>query len=685
MAADKEVKFRLSAQDDTSRVLRNLGTEFKTLGKSTSAVRGLLGDLGVGLGGALAGVSFAAIIKGAIDSLDALNDLRDATGSSVENISALEDIAARTGTSFDTVGAALGKFNKVLTEAKDPGSEAAQILEALGLNAEELRNLDPAEALQQAAKALAGFANDGERARAVQQLFGKSVREIGPLLADLAEAGQLNATVTAQQAQEAEKFSHALSAIEKNALDVSRALASSMLPTLNGIVEAFRGGASEGDALKGVVDGIGAVFRTVVQTLTIVGANVSFVFAATGREIGAIVAQIAALARMDISGFRAISDAVRADGVRARAELDALERRIMSVGGPDLGQSDPRELARRGRGPRTLATLKIPDEVKPTRPGGSRAPRGERAEIDEAAQALARYVAQLDRELQAVDDLTEEQKALNFLRSLGSTGEIEQVRELVLGMAQQKQSVLDQADAEKELNRYLQEQAGLRKQIDETLDNLSGRTEEARKRALTERLQSRLSAGENFSPEELDRIVKGIGGVNEKLEQGKGIAEELGLSFSSAFEDAIVHGGKLSDVLDGLGADITRIVTRKLVTEPLGNGIADLFKSAGGSGGGGGDLWGKLFGQVSSFFGGFFAEGGYLPAGKWGIAGERGPEPIFGGRSGMTIHPASAEPVQRPVSVVNHFAISGAADVRTQTQLAAAAGAGVQRALARNG
>lgn len=683
MAADKEVKFRLSAQDDTTRVLNAVGTGFKQLRGVVGEVGSVLGSLGVGLGGALAGISFSAIIKGATDSLDALNDLRDATGSSIENISALEDIAARTGTSFDTVGSALVKFNKVLTEAKDPGGDAARILEAIGLSADELRRLDPAEALQQASKALSGFANEGERARAVEQLLGKSVRELAPFLNDLAEAGQLNATVTTQQALEAEKFNQALFALEKNALDVSRALASSLLPTLNGVIGAFREGSAEGDLLRDIVDGIGAVFRTVVQTLTIVGANVAFVFAATGREIGAIAAQIAALARLDITGFRAISDAVRADGVRARAELDALERRILSVGLPDLGQSDPRELARRGRGPRTLPTLVIPDKVTP-KVAGRR--KQERVEIDEGAQALSRYVAQLDRELQAVVDLTEEQKALNFLRSLGSTGEIAQVRELVLGLAQQKQAVLDQVEAEKELNRYLDEQAGLRRQIDDTIENLSGRADQTRKRALTERLQERLTAGESFSPEELDRIVKGIGGINEKLEEGKSIADELGLSFTSAFEDAIVGGGKLRDVLDGLGQDITRIVTRKLITEPAGDWLTGLLKSAGGSAGGsgGGNMLGKLFAQVGNFFGGFFADGGYLPAGKWGIAGERGPEPIYGGRTGLTIQPAGGVQ-QRPLQVTNHFVLSGGADVRTQTQLASAAGAGVQRALARNG
>lgn len=55
--------------------------------------------------------------------------------------------------------------------------------------------------------------------------------------------------------------------------------------------------------------------------------------------------------------------------------------------------------------------------------------------------------------------------------------------------------------------------------------------------------------------------------------------KDLGLTFSSAFEDAIVQGGNLSDVLKGLEQDILRIVTRELVTKPLGNFVADAASS----------------------------------------------------------------------------------------------------------
>jgi tape measure domain-containing protein len=72
--------------------------------------------------------------------------------------------------------------------------------------------------------------------------------------------------------------------------------------------------------------------RTVFQTLAVLGANVAFVFKTVGREIGAYAAQIAAILRGDFKGARFIRDAVAADAKAARAELDALEKKILGLG-----------------------------------------------------------------------------------------------------------------------------------------------------------------------------------------------------------------------------------------------------------------------------------------------------------------------------------------------------------------
>jgi len=56
-------------------------------------------------------------------------------------------------------------------------------------------------------------------------------------------------------------------------------------------------------------------------------------------------------------------------------------------------------------------------------------------------------------------------------------------------------------------------------------------------------------------------------------------ANQLGLSFTSAFEDAIAGGKKFSEVLQGLAQDIEKILIRQTVTTPLEGAFASLTGS----------------------------------------------------------------------------------------------------------
>lgn len=191
-------------------------------------------------------VGFIAGFSKLVDGVDKLNDLKDATGSTIENISALEDVALRTGTSFDTVGAALLKFNGVLKDSK-AGSDSAAAFDALGVSVKELKALDPAEALQKVARAFAGFEDNGNKARIMQELFGKSTRDVAALMVDLAEKTSLVPTVMTKAANEAEIFNKHIAGLQKNMLDAARAMTGPMVEGLNGLIAKFKEGSNAGD------------------------------------------------------------------------------------------------------------------------------------------------------------------------------------------------------------------------------------------------------------------------------------------------------------------------------------------------------------------------------------------------------------------------------------------------------
>jgi hypothetical protein len=92
--------------------------------------------------------------------------------------------------------------------------------------------------------------------------------------------------------------------------------------------------------------------------------------------------------------------------------------------------------------------------------------------------------------------------------------------------------------------------------------------------------------------DDFDAATKGAKDAAKDLNDA---AKDLGLTFASAFEDAIVGGEGFREILQGIEKDIVRIITRKLVTEPFSNFLTGALGGGGGFlsglfGGGGGDI-----------------------------------------------------------------------------------------------
>lgn len=328
MAATSEIGIKIGLQgaEQVRTQLGSVGQALGGLGDKAGTLRDQLSAVAPQLAALFSVGGIAAFVKASIDAIDKLNDIADATGSTVEEISKLEKVGKLTGTGIETISTALVKFNAALKEAK-PDSGAALALKVIGVEADKLRQLDPSVALRQTALALANFADDGNKARIAQELFGKSLREVAPFLKDLAEQGEQVASVTTEQAEAAERFNKQLFALQANSAEAARKLGIELLPTLNQIAEEFSKSANNGGVAAVAIDGI----RIALEAIVITGANVAFVLQAAGREIGAVAARAVALASLDFKGFRAIGDAVKEDAARARKELDDFEQRILNA------------------------------------------------------------------------------------------------------------------------------------------------------------------------------------------------------------------------------------------------------------------------------------------------------------------------------------------------------------------
>ena len=128
-----------------------------------------------------------------------------------------------------------------------------------------------------------------------------------------------------------------------------------------------------------------------------------------------------------------------------------------------------------------------------------------------------------------------------------------------------------------------------------------------------------------ISAQQYTDAVTGVLKLNADIKEQKSLVKELGLTFTSAFEDAIVAGKKFSDVLQGLAQDILRIVVRRNITEPLGQALT------------GSDLFSGIGDFFSGLFGGARAAGGPVAAGSTYLVGEQGPELFVPSSSGSIV------------------------------------------------
>lgn len=111
---------------------------------------------------------------------------------------------------------------------------------------------------------------------------------------------------------------------------------------------------------------------------------------------------------------------------------------------------------------------------------------------------------------------------------------------------------------------------------------------------------------------QLQQLQDGLDKAKSKTDDLSDATKELGLTFQSAFEDAVIEGQNLQSVLAAVAKDIQRYVLRKTVTTPLLNAVDGLFSGS----------------SLSNLFnlGGARATGGPVTGNIPYLVGEKGPE-----------------------------------------------------------
>ena len=173
-------------------------------------------------------------VSNTLSAASALDDLADATGSSVSELSRLTNIARVSGTDFGTIDQAIKKLAVGIAGVDEESSKAGKALAAIGVSAK-----DPAQALNEIALKFAGYADGANKAALAVAIFGKTGANLLPVLKDIAENQDIAATVTAKQARDAEDLEKAWRRLGVESTTLKNALLDNVVPGLAAVITSF--------------------------------------------------------------------------------------------------------------------------------------------------------------------------------------------------------------------------------------------------------------------------------------------------------------------------------------------------------------------------------------------------------------------------------------------------------------
>lgn len=225
---------------NTARLQQDMNKATGIVGGAMKQVEGAVNiakQAFVALGGAATVAGLVNLVKSSIDTAEALHDLSIQTGASVEALSAMAEVGKYTDTSVQTIAGAMNKLAKGMAVANEESKGTGAAIKALGLDFNTFRQMKPEDQLLAVAKQMATFADGSGKAAVAMTLFGKSGAEMLPFLKDYARDGATAATVTTQQAAEADAFNDRVTELRATFDKTVRTLSLDLLPVLSKLLE----------------------------------------------------------------------------------------------------------------------------------------------------------------------------------------------------------------------------------------------------------------------------------------------------------------------------------------------------------------------------------------------------------------------------------------------------------------
>lgn len=350
--ASNRAQILISAVDQTKTAFDSIKRGLGDLTDTAKSVNGVLANLGVAV--SVAGLT--AMVKSAIDTGDALDEMSQRVGVSVETLSVWKPAAEQSGVSGESFEKGLRKLSTTMLEAATGSEDAARGFSAVGV---EFKNQDGTlratdQVLLDLAERFNAMPDGAEKTALAVQLFGKSGAELIPFLNQgrdginelAAEMQALGVQMSDETAAQAGNFNDALDKLKLATTSIGNQIIASLLPALNDMAGGMVESAKQGGTLRAILDGV----VLVLKTLALGAATVGKAFVALGEAIGAGVAAAVEALKGNTEGAKAIIADLKGNLVKRLDELasfrDSLfDPKPIEVKAPKI-QADPELLQR---------------------------------------------------------------------------------------------------------------------------------------------------------------------------------------------------------------------------------------------------------------------------------------------------------------------------------------------------
>ncbi len=558
---------------------------------------------------------FSGLIKSAIDAQDNLKDLSKSTSLSVETLAGLGSAATKSGSDLESVAASINKLS--VNMGKD-----AEKFAALGISAK-----DPIEAFKQLADVFNAIQDPQERAAFAAEALGKSWQGAAPLLAEgsksigeMVAKGTELSKVTAESAAKADELNDKLADLQTTTGAWTTDLANRLVPSLLDTAKSMEEATSKGQPLLALLRGFAGLGKLPFD-LAFDGVDISANGFITDLETKLKELQSKREVYNPFVPWGDSLEEIDRQILITKNQLEAATKFKDRLSGP-ISTDAPLSGSRVS--PDVSGFIGSGGSSGKGGKGGSSKGSAERvAELTASTRDYQAAMESLRSSLMSAETATQGlDAAQEALHKLMTGAEWDAYPEAMKWAAIEQTSftsgALAAANAQQRLNELM-------------ADTPTAQLEKAQEDAkLLEEALTKAGNAADYKKikEALDGVYQSTAKGTEQLEEQSSVAKDLGLTFSSAFEDAIVKGEEFSEVLQGIGEDILRIIVRKNITEPLANSFGSIdfgsllnFNADGG-------VYSSP--SLSAYSGGVYSSPQLFKfANGAGVFGEAGPEAIM--------------------------------------------------------